>query len=153
MMQRQFNDSKEDNRTKRSESTYARKDFVTELKQKQTIWYRVYWLDEFTTRDPIVEYGIDQLKLRGIIDYLETYTTLNKFMEEIERCRTTDEQIIIIITASNTLDLIDKVHHLSQIHSIFIYTSSTEENSTIDNNVLNAYIKVSRFYFSSNRSV
>jgi hypothetical protein len=153
MMKRQFDDSKEDNRTKKSKPTYARKDFVAEFKQKQTIWYRVYWLDEFTTRDPIVEYGIDQLKLRGIIDYLETYTTLNKFMEEIERCRIIDEQIIIIITASNTLDLIHKVHELSQIHSIFIYTSSTDENSTIDNNVLNAYIKVSRFYFSSNRSV
>jgi hypothetical protein len=141
-MKRQFSDNDEENMKIKSKRIHARQDLVTEIKQRTTYSYRIYWLDESSKHDPIVEYEINQSNLRGIIDYLEMHTTVNKSMEEIVQRTTKDEEIIVIITLSNNLDLINTVHELSHIHSIYIYAPST-----IDKNILSTYTKVSRLHF------
>jgi hypothetical protein len=147
-MKRQFNDGDKDNMKKKNKPMSAQKGLTTEIDHGRTFRYRVYWFDESTIRDPFVEYRIDQSKLRGIIDYIEMYTMVNRSMEEIERYRTKDEQIIVIITISNKLDLMNKFHHLSYIHSIYIYAPLVEGISTIDENTLSRYTKVNILHFS-----
>jgi hypothetical protein len=143
-IKRQLSDNDENNKKKKIVTMLTENDLMTGIDRRQTFWYRIYWLDKSIICDPFNEYEINQSKLRGIIDYLEVYTTVNKFMEEIERPRTKDERIIVIITMSNKFHLMSKLHELSHIYSIYIYVPPAEEIPTIDRNVLNTYTKVKR---------
>lgn len=125
--------------TKRQFEEMADDEIRTKNKARQIGWYRIYWLNEFTTH-PIIDYGIDQLRLRGIIDYLETYTNIHQLLDDIKRFENTNEQIIILLTISSTLDSFYQLEHCSQIHSIYIHALSSESNTIIDK--INTHAKV-----------
>lgn len=136
---RQFEEIVDDEIRTKNKVRQIEKNLMVELTARQPWWYRVYWLDEFTTC-PLVDYGIDRLKLRGIIDYLQTYTSVDQLLGDIQRFEENNEKIIILLTISNTLDSFYQLDQFSQIHSIYIYALSSEENTIIDK--INTHAKV-----------
>lgn len=124
--------------------TGAQTDRKTDIERRRSGWYRMYWLDGSKAQNPIADYGINQCQLRGTIDYLEISTMASEYIKKTEQPEIEDEQIIAIITVLNNAYVIEKIQSLSQVHSIYIHVSSTEESSKINKNSLRLYPKVSR---------
>ena len=91
--------------------------------------YSVLWLDD-QQNDPLNFYQISRSKLRGIIDYLQYFTATNVCVADIQRKK--DQAIFVIVISSCCLPLLDQIHALSQVHSIYVYQENTRDRPAHD---------------------
>lgn len=108
----------------------------------QVIQHGVYWLDE-KHNDPLHHYNIIPAKLRGIIDYLHVFTKIDICVENIKRLN--NQKLFVIASSTSFLQMLTQIHDLYQVHGIYIYKSSTDDesqSSISDSNMLTTYKKV-----------
>jgi hypothetical protein len=133
------NDCKNDSN---NQNTYS-SDWINKINE-----YTVYWLDE-QQNDPLHGYKISPSKLRGIIDYLQCFTQIDICVENIRKIN--DQKVFIIVISSACLQLLNQIHNLPQVHSIYIYRNSTDEEvspTIFDSNTFDAYKKVRSVRYS-----
>ena len=117
-----------------------------EIQNKQTTvsdWidltndHSVFWLDE-QHNDPLQKYNIGPSKLRAIIDYLQCFMLIDACVDIIEKM--INSTVFVVVSSLSCSQLLLKIHHLPQVHSIYIYGNL--DNDGFDSTTLNAYEKV-----------
>ena len=89
--------------------------------------FSLIWLDNMV--DATQENREIQDKLRSIINYLKTFDNCQQ-CENYLRNQTNEkhDKIILIISGRLGQEIIDKIHYLPQIISIFVYCMNKEKN-------------------------
>ena len=100
----------------------------------QTDEYIVYWYDPQHSC-PLSYYKISPSKLRAIIDYLQCSTSINVCVEYIRNLN--NQLVFVIVSSSPSLQLLEQIHDLPQVHSIYIY-----QDNIFDTNLFNMYSSI-----------
>ncbi len=103
--------------------------------------FSLIWLDLSINN---IHENIDiQQQLRSIINYLKLFEDIDD-CEQYIRSLSKDDRIVILTNEKFALEIIERVHELRRITSIYIYSTDIKE----DYQWINQYKKV-RFCFSS----
>jgi len=101
--------------------------------------FSLIWLDLSTNN---IHENIDiQQQLRSIINYLKLFEDIDD-CEQYIRSLSKDDRIVILTNEKFALEIIERVHELRRITSIYIYSTDIKE----DYQWINQYKKV-RFFF------
>lgn len=99
--------------------------------------HSVFWLDE-QHNDPLQKYNIGSSKLRAIIDYLQCFALLDACVDNIEKM--THSTVFVVVSSLSCSQLLLKIHHLSHVHSVYIYGNPNSDG--VNSTTLNSSGKV-----------
>jgi len=102
--------------------------------------FSLIWLDLSINN---IHENIDiQQQLRSIINYLKLFEDIDD-CEQYIRSLSKDDRIVILTNEKFALEIIERVHELRRITSIYIYSTDIKE----DYQWINQYKKVRLFFF------
>jgi hypothetical protein len=81
--------------------------------------FSLIWCDSHVEK--VYESRVTQEKLLDLIHFQRTFKSIEECEQYIREETTTVDKIILISSGSFGQDLLDRVHHLPQINSVYIY--------------------------------
>ena len=106
-------------------------DQLTQIDDRNLESFYIFWLDAKVNSTE--ENQKAQIKLRQIINHLETFEDQNLCHQHISSVSQQD-RLILITSGTCGRQLIPQIHHLQQISSIYVYCFDKQANEQWANN-------------------